>query len=111
LEFEQQFKSWLTDGKLTASNQVRQLPMILENPQAEKVLDDEGFVEAAKVLIKEDPSLGSDLYDAVKKATEKLGKAPLTEIHDLAGNTQKVLMLRNLRRALDDLALQAGVEL
>ena len=66
---------------------------------------------AAAVLISEDPALGSDLYDAVKRATEKLNKAPLDEIHDLANNKQKLLMLRNLHRAVEDLATQADVTL
>jgi hypothetical protein len=63
------------------------------------------------VLIRDDPSLGSDLYDAIKRATEKLTKAPADEIRDLAMNKQKLLMLRNLRRAIDDLATLAEVQL
>lgn len=111
LEFQQQFKRWLKDGKLNDSKQVRQLETILANDQATKVLGDEGFAAAAGVLIREDPALGSDLYDAVKRATEKLTKAPADEIRDLTGNKQKLLMLRNLRRAIDDLATLAEVEL
>lgn len=111
LEFSQQFNSWLMDGKLTDSKQVRQLETILANPQATKVLTDDGFNAAATVLIREDPALGSDLYESVKRATEKLKKAPADEIHDLADNKQKILMLRNLRRAIDDLATLAEVEL
>lgn len=109
-EFQQQFKRWLAEGKLTDSKQVRQLETILANDQATKVLGDEGYTAAAGVLIREDPSLGSDLYDAVKRATEKLTKAPADEIRDLAHNKQKLLMLRNLRRAIDDIATLAEVE-
>ena len=109
--FQQQFKRWLADGKLTDSKQVRQLETILGNDQATKVLGDEGYAAAAGVLIREDPALGSDLYDAVKRATEKLSKAPADEIRDLAHNKQKLLMLRNLRRAIDDIATLAEVGL
>lgn len=111
LAFQQQFKRWLTEGKLNDSKQVRQLATILENDQATKVLDEEGWGPAASVLIREDPALGSDLYDAVKRATEKLSKAPFDEIRDLAHNKQKLLMLRNLHRAVEDLATQADVPL
>lgn len=52
-----------------------------------------------------------DLYDAVKRATEKLIKTPLDEIHDLGQNKQKLLMLRGLHRAIEDLATQAKVTL
>jgi ParB-like nuclease domain len=111
LQFQQRFKRWLTEGRLTDSKQVRQLPTILVNDQAAKVLDTDGFAAAAGVLINEDPSLGSDLYDAVKRATVKLAKAPADEIRDLAHNKQKLLMVRNLRRAIDDLATLAEVKL
>jgi len=110
LEFQQQFKRWLREGKLTDSKQVRQLETILAKPQAATVLDEQGYSAAAGVLIKEDPSLGSDIYDSVKRATEKLTKAPLDEVHDLANNRQKLLMLRDLKKAIEDLGLQAGVE-
>jgi hypothetical protein len=111
LEFQQRFNRWLTDGRLNDSKQVRQLPMLLDNAQATKVLDEKGYVAAARVLVSEDPALGSDLYDAVKRATDKLTKAPADEIRDLAQNKQKLLMLRNLRRAIDDLATLADVNL
>lgn len=111
LAFQQQFKRWLSDAKLSDSKQVRQLGAILENDQAARILDEEGWNSAASVLIREDPSLGSDLYDAVKRATEKLSKAPFDEIRDLAKNKQKLLMLRNLHRAIEDLATQSDVTL
>jgi hypothetical protein len=111
MAFQQQFKRWLVEGRLTDSKHVRQLEAILQNDVATKVLDDEGFVSAAQVLIRDDPSLGSDLYDAVKRATEKVSKAPMDEVKDLGSNKQKLLMLRNLRRAIDDLAMLADVDL
>ena len=59
-----------------------------------------------------DPSLASDLFWAVKNATEKLKGAPASDIQDLkAGNAQKLIMLRNLHRATEDLATLAGVKL
>lgn len=111
LEFQQQFKQWLADACLTDSRQVRELDRILENAQAVRVLGESGYSAAVTVLIREDPSLGSDLYDAVKRAAERLTKAPADEIRDLAQNKQKLLMLRSLRRAIDDLATLAEVEL
>jgi hypothetical protein len=111
LPFQQQFKRWLKDGRLNDSKQVRQLGAILDNPQATKVLDEEGWNAAASVLISENPALGSDLYDAVKRATDKLSTAPFDEIRDLTNNKQKLLMLRNLHRAVEDLATQADVAL
>jgi hypothetical protein len=112
LQFKQRFHKWLLDDRLTDSKQVRALVGILENPDAAKALDKSGYAEAAKVLILNDPSLESDLFYAVKNATEKLKEAPASDIQDLkAGNAQKVIMLRNLYRAIDDLATLASVKL
>ena len=62
--------------------------------------------------MRDDPSIESDLFWSVKNATEKLNAAPASDIQDLkAGNPQKLIMLRNLQRALDDLVTLAGVKL
>jgi hypothetical protein len=110
-DFQHQFKTWLSEGKLNDSKQVRQLGTVLSNHQATKVLDEDGWNAATNVLIREDPALGSDLYVAVKRATEALQKVPFDEITDLGNNKQKLLMLRNLNRAIQDLATHADVEL
>lgn len=68
--------------------------------------------EAVKVLMQADPSLESDLFAAVKHATDQLRSAPASDIQDLkAGHPQKTIMLRNLSRAIEDLATLAGVKL
>jgi hypothetical protein len=86
--------------------------LILENAEAERVLDDEGFEEAQKVLIRNDPALASDLFQAIKIATAQLKKAPADDLQDLkAGDPQKLIMLRNLHRAIEDLATLAAVKL
>ena len=111
-KFKEKFHKWLVDERLTDSKQVRDLPAILGNPEATKALEKHGFAEATKVLITNDPSLESDLFWSVKEATKKLKFAPANDIQDLkAGNPQKVIMLRNLHRAIDDLATLAGVKL
>jgi len=111
-EFKQKFHTWLLDQRITDSKQVRDLPAILGSPEATKALEKHGFAEATKVLITNDPSLESDLFWSVKEATKKLRFAPANDVQDLkAGNPQKVIMLRNLSRAIDDLATLAGVKL
>jgi transposase len=112
MEFKQKFHKWVTEGRVTDSKQVRDLPLILENPEAANVLEEEGFEEAQKVLIRNDPSLASDLFLSIKNATEKLKKAPANDLQDLkSGDPQKLIMLRNLHRAIEDLATLAGVKL
>lgn len=112
LQFRQSFHQWVTTGKLTDSKQVRDLSAILDNTDARKALESSGAEQAVKVLVRDDPSLESDLFHSVKEATEQLRKAPALEIHDLkTGNPQKLIMLRNLNRAIEDLATLAGVKL
>lgn len=109
-EFKQRFVRWLAEGKLTDAKQVRNLLTILGNKDAAAALDKTGIDEASRILIKNDPSLESDLFQAVKRATEQLRKAPASDIQDLkTGNPQKVIMIRELSRAIEDLYTLAGI--
>jgi hypothetical protein len=112
LAFKQRFHRWIDQGKLNASVQVRDLETILANPESAKALDDDGAKAAQAILVRNDPALDSDLFQAVKRATEELKEAPASDIQDIKGeNPQKLLMLRNLHRAVEDLATLAGVKL
>ena len=53
-----------------------------------------------------------DAFLAIKQATEKIKTLPADDIQDLkSGNPQKIAMMRNLYRALEDVAALAGVKL
>ena len=111
-EFRQKIYGWLEKDRISDAKQMRSLPGILQSPNATKALEEDGFDAAAKVLITNDPSLGSDLFHAVKVATEALKTAPANDIHDLkSGNAQKLIMLRNLKRSLEDISTLAGINL
>jgi hypothetical protein len=111
-EFRQQVYGWLEKDRISDAKQMRSLPDILENTDATKALNSHGFDEAAKVLITNDPSRGSDLFHAVKTATAALNAAPASDIQDLkSGNAQKLIMLRNLKRSLEDISTLAGITL
>lgn len=110
VHFKQRFFRWLSEDRITDPKQVRDLPAVLESTEATRALDAEGFPAASRVLIRDDPSLESDLFFSVKKATAALQAAPASDIQDLkAGNAQKIIMLRNLHRAIQDLATLAEV--
>jgi hypothetical protein len=107
--FKQRFHTWVRDERLVDAKQVRDLGRVLGSPEALKALEAEGYDQAIRVLMHNDPSL---VFWAVKNATEELKKAPASDIQDLkTGNVNKILMLRNLYRAIDDLATLAGVKL
>src|SRR5205823_3540233 len=67
--FRERFRKWLDEDRLTDARQVRSLPAILANEDALKALDERGFEAANRVLVSNDPALGSDLFHAVKDAT------------------------------------------
>jgi hypothetical protein len=110
--FKQSFHRWVSEDLINDSKQIRDLPAILANQEAVKALDYAGFQEAQKVLVRDDPSLQSDAFLAIKQATDKVKTLPADDIQDLkAGNPQKIIMIRNLYRAIEDVATLAGVKL
>lgn len=110
--FKQRYIKWVFEGKVHDPRHVRDLEQIMKDPDAVKALDEKGHDAAAQVLIGKDPTLGSDTFYAIKKATEAVKNTPMSDIHDLkAGDVQKILLLKNLYRAVDDLATMAGVKL
>ena len=111
-QFKQQFHRWLTEDRITDSKQVRDLPLVLTNPEAVKALNEQSMDEAARVLMRDNPALESDLFLAVKTATDRLRKAPMNDLQDLMqGHPRKTIMLRDLHRAIQDLATMAKVDL
>lgn len=112
-DFRRQFHQWLVQERLNDAKQVRDLPTILNHSEAVKVLEAQGYEEARKALVRDDPSLSSDLYWAIKNATEKIQSAGLMEMAELGGNMspQKVILVRNLYRAIQDLATMAKMKL
>jgi len=110
--FKQSFHRWVSEERISDSKQIRDLTAILSNPEAVKALDQTGFEDAQKVLVRDDPSLQSDAFWAIKQATEKVKTLPADDIQDLkAGNPQKIILMRNLYRAIEDVAMLAGVKL
>lgn len=110
--FRAKFFEWIANGRLHEPGHVRRLEAILIDGDAEAALNTTGFAAAEGVLSSKDPSIGSDLFANIKRATEALKNAPMGEVRDLqAGDPQKTILLRNLSRALEDIATMAGVKL
>lgn len=109
-EFREEFYALLDFEKLTDARQVRSLPEVLKNDSAKEALENDGFPAAMRILIQDDPAKDSNLFNAVKVATRALREAPLNELQDLkSGHVQKLIMLRDLKRALEDLTTLTGV--
>jgi hypothetical protein len=109
-EFKQKFFNWVGTGKFDAGWQVRELADIVERPELEKKLDEEGFWAAHAGLLQVAPSLASDLYRSIDQTILKLRQTAAMEIQDLRkGNAAKVEKLRGLYQAVKEVADLGGV--
>lgn len=109
--FKASFQSWVKDGQLTDSKQVRSLPDILASEEAAKALNSQGFDEANRVLITQNPAREGGPYEAIVWATEELRGFAASEIAALKSTPAKLILVRNLKRALEDLATLGGLTL
>jgi hypothetical protein len=104
------FAEWVGDEKLSQGIQVRDLPTILANSDALVAFEQGGYLEARKVLEKDDPRLSSPLFKKMAEMTEALLDARLEDINrarpDGSGAARKVV--RDLREALDHFAALSG---
>ena len=77
---EDLFVDWVGKEKIDQGVQVRELPAILEDPEAVKALTKDGFAAAQRVLEEDNPALTSKLFKRMVEMTEALRKAQLDDI-------------------------------
>jgi hypothetical protein len=111
-DFKKRFQQWVKHDKLIDAKDVRKLPEIFESPDALHALENDGIKAAERILITENPELGSDLFASIKRATEYINSAPQTELKALkSGDAKKLKIVRDLHRALEDMASFGGFKL
>lgn len=110
--FRGNYFEWVAKARIHEPRHVRRLEQIVEDEDAVAALSAKGFDAAEKVLVAKDPTIGSDLFSTIKRATDALKNAPMSEVQELqGGNAQKTILLRNLSRAVEDIATMAGIKL
>ncbi len=110
--FMVQFGDWVKGGKLPDAKDVRLLPPILETEEAYKAFLKAGIRQAVEELHKSNPSLGSNFYSSLDRASEELENISLAEIRELkAGDKPRVEKIRRLVRAIARLREFTGEEL
>lgn len=114
-EIETDFVKWMLDGKFKpvgkGARQIRDLPRILDNPEARSVFEKADFDQAWKVVEKQTPELGSRLFKSIAVATESLENAPVSELKAIEeGDESRIKKLLSLKRALHDFMRRAGVK-
>lgn len=95
---EEMFIDWIGTGKLEQGVQVRELPNILNDPDALAALSQDGFAAAQKLLAEDNPVITSKLFRRMVEMTEALRKAQLDDV-------QRVRKAKGTkaRRIVDDL--------
>jgi hypothetical protein len=111
-DFIKKFGTWVFDGKLADSRDVRDLPGILENEEALRKFEKEGIRAARIVLHNANPSIVSNLYSAVDQASGELENISLQEITALQdGNEARLEKLQRLARAIKKVEEFAKIDL
>lgn len=87
---EDLFVNWVGTGKLDQGIQVRELPSILEDEDAVRMLTLEGFAAAQRLMAEDNPAITSKLFRRMVDMTEALRKAQLDDIQRVrkSGNSK-----------------------
>lgn len=97
------FMGWIHDGKIDRGEQVRELPRIINDPDAYQALVDSDIREAMDVLSKKDPAVGSATFKLLSKSLKVIRDFPRSELLDSVKNKQKLQFLERLHSELEDL--------
>jgi len=109
---EDMFVKWVGTGKLDQGIQVRDLPSILEDEEALKVLTSDGFAAAQRLLAEDNPAITSKLFRRMVEMTESLRKAQLDDIQRVrkSGNTRARKIVDELSESLTHFLELCGVD-
>lgn len=111
-ELENRFVGWMLEDKFKKGAEVRYLKKILEDSDALNELEKNDAASAWAVVEQDSPELGSKLFKSIVAATKALKSAPLTEVDAVRdGDEARVRELREMKKALDSFAEQAGINL
>jgi hypothetical protein len=97
---EDLFVDWVGKEKIDQGVHVRDLPAILEDPDAVKALTKDGFAAAQRVIEEDNPAMTSKLFKRMVEMTEFLRKAQLDDIQRVRKGSNS--RARRIVEELDD---------
>lgn len=109
---EDLFVDWIGTGKLDQGVQVRELPAIIEDPDALAALTADGFLAAQKVLAEDNPVLTSKLFRRMVEMTDALRKAQMDDVQRVrkAKGLKAKRILLELQESLQHFVELCGIE-
>jgi len=112
--FKPRFFRWVRDGRITGM-QVRDIPALLQDAEALKVLDQKGMAEAKLVHAKnvqDGETDSAESFVALDRAIEELESLPMKELEHLAKpDSPGAVKVRELYKRLNAVAKMAGLSL
>jgi len=97
------FMQWIHDGKFKRGEQVRELRQVFQDEDAYQALQSADMDKASNILSNKDPTISSQSFKLVSKATQIIRDFPRSELVDTIRNKAKLDMLKTLRSELDQL--------
>jgi len=110
--FRGKVSEWIRQGKfdLTGAKDMRQLMEVLNDKDAKKAFESKGMAAAVFEMQKKNPAMGSSTFKAVDSALHALKGMPRGEVKDLRENSREVELLGELRKEIDQLLKDAGID-
>lgn len=106
-----EFVGLVVSGKIKKGEDVRMLPKILASPQAKRALEAKGVEAAVTVLGKQDPTTDSTVFRKLKEVTELLQGMGTSDLTRLKEERKPKQIVKDLAKALKNLANAANMEL
>ena len=109
---EELFVDWVGKGKIDQGVHVRDLPAILQDPDAVSALTKHGFAAAQQVIEQDNPALTSKLFKRMVEMTDALRKAQLDDIQKVrkGGHSQARRIVQDLEESLSHFVELCGLE-
>jgi hypothetical protein len=94
----EKLSNWIASDKFNdeGARDLRELPKVLESPQALKAFESKGMKEANFELAKHDPTVGSETFTSVKDTITALRRMPRDEYDQIPDDPNKVSLLKEL---------------
>jgi len=100
------FMSWLEEGKITNSLDIRHLKSVTDSPRALHILEKNTITEALKIVIEYNPAIKSPTFKKIVTITKLLKSFPTKEFAETIEGSVRLKLLRELRNSADKLIVQ-----
>ncbi len=97
----QHFHGLISTGKIPMAIHVRQLPKILVDKDAKKILETQGVEKAWIAVATKNPQITSPTFQAITAATDALHKIPRDEYLDIPHDSAKKRLILQLQSELN----------